>query len=130
MALGRTSSRRPGHDCDDGAGDLRPDRERQERGTAEQKQAAEAEREAARAQQLAAQQARGQAELEHVRNLPGWEYKVIRVSDRRQSGMAGADQMESQFNQLGGRGWELVAVSQERTIFKWPALRDPAGPQR
>lgn len=47
-----------------------------------------------------------------------WEYKTIRVGEDKQKGVFGSGRMDTLFNSLGARGWELVAVNMERATFK------------
>ena len=42
-----------------------------------------------------------------------WEYRVVRIEDRRPDtagGRAGRNSAEEQLNKLGAEGWELVSV--------------------
>jgi hypothetical protein len=61
------------------------------------------------------------AEIERsafVESLPKWEYQVKRVGEDKQKGLLGSGRMEQIFNEEGKKGWELVAVNEERATFK------------
>ena len=53
-------------------------------------------------------------------SLPKWEYQVKRVGEDKQKGLLGAQRMEQIFNGEGAKGWELVAINEERATFKRP----------
>jgi hypothetical protein len=62
--------------------------------------------------------ARQQLEEAHIASLPKWEYQVKRVGEDKQKGLLGSQRMEQIFNGEGDKGWELVAISEERATFK------------
>ncbi len=72
---------------------------------------------AARAAEQAGREARLAA---HVAALPKWEYQVKRIGEDKQKGLLGSQRMEQIFNGEGAKGWELVAVHEERATFKRP----------
>ena len=53
-----------------------------------------------------------------IESLPKWEYQVKRVGEDKQKGLLGSTRMEQIFNEEGKKGWELVAVHEERATFK------------
>ena len=76
---------------------------------------------------VAAQAERGEAngrakaeEEARVATLPKWEYQVKRVGEDKQEGMLGSQRMEEIFNGEGRKGWELVAINEERATFERP----------
>src|SRR5215210_4126011 len=71
------------------------------------------------AERLAAEQRLAQ----HEASLMKWEYQVKRVGEDKQKGLLGSQRMEQIFNAEGARGWELVAINEERATFKRPAAR-------
>lgn len=79
-----------------------------------------------RAEELAARQADQRAAAArmaaHEAALPKWEYQVKRVGEDKQKGLLGSQRMEQIFNAEGARGWELVAINEERATFKRPAM--------
>lgn len=48
-----------------------------------------------------------------------WEYRVLRIEDRRQSGTSGTrargSASEDKLNELGAEGWELISVRNDGT---------------
>lgn len=82
--------------------------------TDEEKAAEAAVKERERAEREAEQKARE----EFAATLPKWEYQVKRVGEDKQKGLLGSTRMEQIFNEEGKRGWELVAVHEERATFK------------
>ena len=69
----------------------------------------------------AEEKARERAEEEaRIASLPKWEYQVKRVGEDKQKGLLGSQRMEEIFNGEGKKGWELVAVHEERATFKRP----------
>ena len=48
-----------------------------------------------------------------------WEYRVLRIDDRRQSNTSGARSRgsgsEAKLNELGDQGWELISVRNDGT---------------
>lgn len=91
------------------------------RAAKEERQSQEArDRVAARKAQEDAVAARAAAEREHMTSLPKWEYQVKRVGEDKQKGLLGSQRMEEIFNGEGAKGWELVAIHEERATFKRP----------
>jgi hypothetical protein len=77
--------------------------------------------EAARAQveQRAQDRAeRSAVDTARVASLPKWEYQVKRIGEDKQKGLLGSQRMEQIFNDEGAKGWELVAINEERATFK------------
>jgi hypothetical protein len=66
--------------------------------------------------------ARAAAEETHTASLPKWEYQVKRVGEDKQKGLLGSQRMEEIFNGEGAKGWELVAIHEERATFKRPRV--------
>lgn len=60
----------------------------------------------------------------HEASLPKWEYQVKRVGEDKQKGLLGSQRMEQIFNGEGAKGWELVAVHEERATFKRRRMGD------
>src|SRR5437764_4700819 len=57
----------------------------------------------------------------------GWEYRVLPIEPPDRRDWPG--RLERFFNALGGEGWELVAVDEQRAIFKRPiSSRLPSTP--
>ena len=73
------------------------------------------ERSAERSEEQAAIQA---AEAAHLAAIPRWEYQVKRIGEDKQKGLLGSGRMEDIFNEEGRKGWELVAINEERATFK------------
>ena len=68
-------------------------------------------------------EAREQAEAETaelLRTIPRWQYQVKRVGEDKQRGLLGSQRMEQLFNAEGAKGWELIAINEERATFKRP----------
>ena len=57
-------------------------------------------------------------EAAHIASLSTWEYQVKRIGDDKQKGLLGSQRMEQIFNAEGAKGWELVAINEERATFK------------
>ena len=111
--------------------------------TDEERAARETRKEAERQQRdslQAEQRAAKEAERAHVRAFqetrPRWEYQVKRIGEDKQKGLLGSGRMKNLFNDLGTKGWELVAVNEERAIFKRelavarPAADAPTGAEQ
>jgi hypothetical protein len=61
---------------------------------------------------------RSATEAAHVDSLAKWEYQVKRIGEDKQKGLLGSQRMEQIFNAEGAKGWELVAINEERATFK------------
>ena len=61
---------------------------------------------------------RSAAEAAHLASLAKWEYQVKRIGEDKQKGLLGSQRMEQIFNEEGAKGWELVAINEERATFK------------
>lgn len=89
--------------------------------SAEEEKQAEAEASAReKAKREAEVAAAGAREAQHVASLPKWEYQVKRIGGDKQKGLLGSQRMEQIFNGEGIKGWELVAIHEERATFKRP----------
>jgi hypothetical protein len=73
-----------------------------------------------KAEREAAAVAAAAEEADRVASLPKWEYQVKRIGGDKQKGLLGSQRMEQIFNAEGARGWELVAIHEERATFKRP----------
>lgn len=49
-----------------------------------------------------------------------WEHQVIWIREGLQEGTFSSEAMERKLDAVGAEGWELIAVSGERAIFKRP----------
>ena len=74
------------------------------------------------ASKLAEQEARERAQEARRRRddqpAERWEYQVKRIKKDLQTGMLGSSAMEQIFNKEGAKGWEIVAIEQERVVLK------------
>jgi Domain of unknown function (DUF4177) len=71
-----------------------------------------------RAQEKAATEAAAARQETFIAGIPMWEYQVIWVGKDKQKGMMGSGRMKDMLNREGKRGWELVAINEERATFK------------
>ena len=97
--------------------------------------AKEEEKAAARQAQAEAQAARRAEEAlanaavgEHLRSVTKWEYQVKRIGEDKQKGLLGSKRMEEILNGEGTKGWELVAIHEERATFKRPLPSERSQP--
>lgn len=90
------------------------------RKTEEEKQAERVQREAQASAEQAARQAAAEQLAAREASLPKWEYQVKRIGEDKQKGLLGSQRMEQIFNGEGAKGWELVAIHEERATFKRP----------
>lgn len=85
----------------------------------EEEKQADAQRKAAESSAAQAQRREDEEKVAaHEMSLPKWEYQVKRVGEDKQKGLLGSQRMEQIFNGEGAKGWELVAVHEERATFK------------
>ncbi len=88
------------------------------RKTDEEKQAEREHKERQASADQVARQAHVERIAQHEASLPKWEYQVKRVGEDKQKGLMGSQRMEQIFNGEGAKGWELVAINEERATFK------------
>lgn len=72
----------------------------------------------ARERETAQREAEAAERSSFIGSLPKWEYQVKRVGEDKQKGLLGSTRMEQIFNDEGKKGWELVAINEERATFK------------
>jgi hypothetical protein len=82
------------------------------------KEQRERERAEAKDQERAERAAAEEAQRAFVATLPRWEYQVKRVGEDKQKGILGSTRMEEIFNGEGAKGWELIAIHEERATFR------------